>query len=40
MRPFCGPATKYLHIYIAWFIAGLAGERTAQNEAWERMLAA
>jgi transposase-like protein len=40
MRPFCGPATKYLHIYIAWFIARLAGERTAQNEAWERMLAA
>ena len=39
MRPFCGPATKYLHIYIAWFIARLADERTAQNEAWQRMLA-
>jgi transposase-like protein len=39
MRPFCEPATKFLHIYIAWFIARLADKRTAQNEAWQRMLA-
>jgi len=40
MRPFCGPATKYLPAYLAWFIARLADEPTAQNEAWQRMLAA
>ncbi len=40
MRPFCGPATKYLPAYIAWFIARLADERTAQNEAWQKILAA
>jgi len=40
MRPFCGPATKNLPAYLAWFIARLADRSTAQNEAWQRMLAA
>ena len=40
MKPFCGPATKNLPAYIAWFIARLAGQITAQNNAWKRMLAA
>jgi transposase-like protein len=40
MRPFCGPATKNLPAYLAWFIARLADQSTAQNEAWLRMLAA
>ncbi|MEE4345324.1 MAG: IS1595 family transposase [Paracoccaceae bacterium] len=40
MKPLCGPATKNLPAYIAWFIARLAGPQTAQNNAWNRMLAA
>jgi len=40
IRPFCGPATKNLSAYIAWFIARLADQQTAQNDAWQRMLAA
>ncbi|MEE8455767.1 MAG: IS1595 family transposase [Limibaculum sp.] len=40
MGPFCGPATKYLPAYLAWFIARLADEPTAQNEAWQKILAA
>jgi transposase-like protein len=40
MRPFCGPATKNLTAYLAWFIARLADQQTAQNDAWQRMLAA
>lgn len=40
MRPFCGPATQNLTAYIAWFIARLADQSTAQNNAWQRMLAA
>ena len=40
MRPFCGPATKNLPAYIAWFIARPEDQQTAQNDAWERMLAA
>lgn len=40
MRPFCGPATKNLSVYIAWFIARLADQATAQDQAWRRMLAA
>lgn len=40
MRPFCGPATKNLPAYIAWFVARLAGQQAAQNIAWNRMLAA
>lgn len=40
MRPFCGPATKYLPAYIAWFIARLADQQTAQDDAWQKILAA
>ena len=40
MRPFCGPATKNLPAYIAWFITTLAGHSDAQDHAWKRMLAA
>lgn len=40
MRPFCGPATRYLPGYAAWFVARLAGTRPAQDAAWHRMLAA
>ena len=40
MKPFCGPATKYLSAYITWFIARLAGPEIAQDDAWSRMLAA
>ena len=40
MRPFCGPATKNLTAYITWFIARLADQQTAQNNAWQKILAA
>ena len=40
IRPFCGPAKKNLPVYIAWFIARLADQATAKNNAWQRMLAA
>lgn len=40
MRPFCGPATKNLPAYLAWFIARLAEPQTALDEAWRRVLAA
>ncbi len=40
IKPFCGPATKNLPAYIAWFIARLAGQSAAQDDAWRRMLAA
>jgi len=40
MRPFRGPATKNLPAYIAWFVTTLAGQTTAQDQAWKRMLAA
>lgn len=40
MRPFCGPATKNLTAYIAWFVTRLADQTTAQDHAWKRMLAA
>ncbi len=40
MRPFCGPATKNLPAYLAWFIARLAAPQTALDEAWHRLLAA
>lgn len=40
IRPFCGPATKNLSAYIAWFIARLADKPNAQNHAWQRILAA
>jgi transposase-like protein len=41
MKPFCGPATKYLPRYSAWFIARLvAGHQAAADAAWNRLLAA
>jgi transposase-like protein len=41
MKPFCGPATKYLPRYAAWFIARLiAGQQAAADAAWNRLLAA
>ena len=40
MRPFCGPATKYLSAYISWFIARLEDQQTAQDKAWQSILAA
>ena len=40
MKPFSGPATKNLPAYIAWFITRLAGQTTAHDNAWNRMLAA
>jgi transposase-like protein len=41
MKPFCGPATKYLPRYSAWFIARLlAGKQAAADAAWTRLLAA
>jgi transposase-like protein len=40
MKPFCGPATKNLPAYIDWFITRLAGQTTARDDAWRRMLAA
>jgi ribosomal protein L37AE/L43A len=41
MKPFCGPATKHLPGYAAWFIARLiAGERTRIDTAWQQLLAA
>jgi transposase-like protein len=41
MKPFCGPATKYLPRYSAWFIARLiTGQRAAADAAWDRLLAA
>lgn len=40
LRPFCGPATKYLPAYLTWFSARLADPQTAQNNPWEQLLAA
>jgi len=41
MERFCGPATKNLPAYTAWFIARLAGDqKTATDGAWKRILAA
>lgn len=41
MKPFCGPATKYLPRYAAWFVARLIGAApAAQAETWQRLLAA
>ena len=40
MKPFCGPATKYLPGYAAWFIARLiAGHQAAADAAWRRLAA-
>lgn len=39
MRPFKGPATKYLPKYSAWFIATNWNDpKSAANEAWKRIL--
>jgi len=41
MQPFCGPATKHLPGYAAWFIARCFSDQTAaQGAAWQRLLAA
>ena len=41
MKPFCGPATKNLSGYAAWFITRLSGDETAaRGAAWQRLLAA
>lgn len=41
MKPFCGPATKYLPRYAAWFVARLIADASAaRNAAWNRLLAA
>ena len=41
MKPFCGPATKNLPGYAAWFITRLTGDATAAHgAAWQRLLAA
>jgi transposase-like protein len=40
MKPFCGPATKYLPRYAAWFLVRLIGAASAAPEAWQRLLAA
>ena len=41
MRPFCGPATKHLQAYSAWFIARLIGDpRSATDAAWHRLMVA
>jgi transposase-like protein len=40
MRPFCGPATKNLPGYAAWFIAKLGGTQPGHEAAWQRLLAA
>lgn len=39
MRPFCGPATKHLPAYLAWFIARLAAPQIALDDAWRRLIA-
>jgi len=40
LRPFCGPATKNLPAYLAWFIARPPDPQIAQENAWSQMLAA
>lgn len=41
MEPFCGPATKHLPRYAAWFITRCSGDGAAQQGAlWQRLLAA
>jgi transposase-like protein len=41
MKPFCGPATKNLPGYAAWFITRLIGPPAdARDAAWQRLLAA
>jgi hypothetical protein len=41
MKPFCGPATKNLPAYAAWFVSRLVGnQQDAENAAWQIALAA
>lgn len=40
LKPFCGPATKNLPAYVAWFITRLAGKAAAYDKAWKSILAA
>jgi transposase-like protein len=41
MKPFIGPATKYLPRYTAWFIARSSGSKPERIEdAWDRLVAA
>jgi transposase-like protein len=41
MKPFCGPATKHLPRYSAWFIARMIPQPpAARHAAWNRLLAA
>lgn len=41
MKPFCGPATKHLPRYTAWFLARpIAGDQAATDKAWNHLLAA
>jgi transposase-like protein len=41
MRPFCGPATRHLPRYAAWFLVSAIGSaEAARAEAWQRLLAA
>lgn len=40
MKPFCGPATKNLPGYAAWFITKLMSNDAPQRELWRRLLAA
>ena len=40
MKPFCGPATRYLPRYSAWFITHLLATPQASDAAWSRLLAA
>jgi hypothetical protein len=41
MKPFRGPATKYLPRYTAWFIARSSGSKPERiGNAWDRLVAA
>jgi hypothetical protein len=41
MKPFRGPAAKYLPRYTAWFIARSSGSKPERIEnAWDRLVAA
>jgi hypothetical protein len=41
MKPFSGPAAKYLPRYTAWFVARSSGSKPERIEnAWDRLVAA
>lgn len=41
MKPFCGPATRHLPRYTAWFLARpIAGDQPTTDNAWNHLLAA